>query len=69
MRDVKVSALLDELWVGKNSYECDGRITDYSLLTFLVSAPIKKLPGKELELKSLLSNNFKVSINEENFSF
>jgi hypothetical protein len=49
LKDVKVSALLDELWVGKNSYECDGRVTDFSMLTFLASAPIKKLPGKKIE--------------------
>jgi len=24
LKDDKVSALLDELWVGKESYECDG---------------------------------------------
>lgn len=69
LKDNKVSALLDELWVGKQSYECDGRITDFSMLTYLVSAPIKKLPGKKLEPQALLSNNFKVSINEESFNF
>lgn len=63
LKDVKVSGLLDELWVGKNSYECDGRVTDFSMLTFLSSAPIKKLPGKKIEPKALLSNNFKASIN------
>lgn len=67
--DDKVSALLDELWVGKESYECDGQITDYSMLSFLVSSRIKSLKGKKLEYQALLSNNFKVFIEEENFWF
>jgi len=45
LRDPKVAALLEELWVGKQTYECDGRTADFSMLTFLLSAPIKKLPG------------------------
>lgn len=69
LKDDKVSALLDELWVGKDSYECDGRVTDFSLLSFLASAQIKSLPGKKIELESLLGNNFKVFIEEENFWF
>jgi len=48
LRDDKVSALLDELWVGKDSYECDGRDTDFSMLSFLASAKIKSLPGKKI---------------------
>lgn len=34
MQNPKVNILLEEIWVGKNSYECDGRTTDYSMLTF-----------------------------------
>lgn len=45
VEDDKISALLDELWVGKLSYECDGRTDCYSMLKFLSSAPIRKLPG------------------------
>lgn len=41
----KCSALLSELWVGKSSYACDGRSTDFSMLSYLYGAPIKKLPG------------------------
>ena len=40
-----MSDLLDSLWEGKYSYDCDGNITDYSLLTFLASDSVKKLPG------------------------
>ena len=67
MQNTKVNILLEEIWVGKSTYECDGRITDFSMLTFLANAPIKKLPGKKINPKELLSNNFKVSINEEKF--
>lgn len=35
MSDNKVAALLDELWVGKLSYECDGRTGKFSKLTYL----------------------------------
>ena len=45
MADDKIAALLDELWVGKLTYDCDGKIEDFSLLSFLASAPVKKLPG------------------------
>lgn len=67
MQNPKVNILLEEIWVGKNSYECDGRTTDFSMLTFLARAPIKKLPGKNITASELLSNNFKVSINDEKF--
>lgn len=67
MQNTKVNILLDEIWVGKNTYECDGRITDFSMLTFLASAPIKRLKGKKISPLEHLNNNFKVSINEEKF--
>ena len=37
MKDHKISDLLDLLWVGKNSYDCDGRETNFSLLSYLLS--------------------------------
>jgi hypothetical protein len=58
LRDDKISALLDRLWIGKSSYQCDGRITDFSKLTFLASSPIKMLPGTKIEFEALLGNNF-----------
>ena len=48
MADAKIGALLDELWVGKLSYECDGRKDCYSMLTYLAKAPVKKLPGQTI---------------------
>ena len=46
MRDSKVTMLLDKLWQGDLSYKCDGRLSDFSKLTHMASAPIKKLPGR-----------------------
>lgn len=67
MSHPKINMLLEELWVGKNSYECDGRITDFSFLTFLANAPIRKLPGAKISPSEILNSNFKVSINNEKF--
>jgi hypothetical protein len=32
----KVNRLLDEIWVGKNTFDCDGTLEDFSILTFLL---------------------------------
>lgn len=48
MTDEKMVALLDELWVGKLAYECDGKTEDYSLLSYLARSSIKSLPGKTI---------------------
>ena len=65
----KIDVLLEELWVGKNTYECDGKLLDYSQLTYLLTQPIKKLPGKKISVMQLLSNNFVSNIEEQNFWF
>lgn len=44
----KISALLDELWVGKLTYECNGKTEDFSLLSYLARSPIKSLPGQNI---------------------
>ena len=46
--DAKLKVYLDELWMGKETYGCDGQDMDFSLLSYLYDAPIKKLPGKSL---------------------
>lgn len=45
MRDHKVSDLLDLLWVGKATYDCNGRDTDFSLLGYLSIVKVRKLEG------------------------
>lgn len=69
MADQKIAALLDELWVGKLTYDCDGKNEDFSLLAFLARAPVKKLPGQTIKVQQLLSNKFSVQIVEENFAY
>jgi hypothetical protein len=66
-RTYKVNILLEEIWQGKNTYECDGNLTDYSIINFLLLTPIKRLPGKKLTPKELLTNNFKVSIENQKY--
>lgn len=41
MRDNKVIMLLNKLWVGKPQEQCNGMMVDYSMLSFLATAPIK----------------------------
>ena len=63
----RVHVLLDEIWEGEETYDCDGRITDYSLLTYLASAPIKKIPGKLVKVSGILNNNFTANVSTEKF--
>lgn len=42
----RINDLLEKLWVGKATYKCDGKIEDFSKLSFMVRAPIKRLPGQ-----------------------
>jgi hypothetical protein len=72
MKNHKISDLLDLLWVGKNSYDCDGRVTNFSLLSYLSIAQVRKLKGQDIEIPTLLGTPFKDNIEEqinENFSF
>ena len=43
MSDSKVTVLLDNLWQGKLAVSCDGRVSDYSMLTFMANDPVRKL--------------------------
>lgn len=44
MRDSKVVALLKTLWDGE-SCKCNGAMTDYSMLAYLSTAPVRDLPN------------------------
>jgi len=48
MSDPKVIQLLDELWGGTLTYACDGKLQNFSMLSFVAGAPLKKLPGQSL---------------------
>ena len=44
----RVLALLNQLWVGKLQQNCNGMPTDYSMLQFISTAPIKKLKNQDI---------------------
>ena len=55
------------MWVGKRSYECDGKMSDYSLLTHLTTMQINTLPGKKINPLDLLARNFKPHTHMEKY--
>lgn len=59
MKNHRISDLLDLLWVGKNSQnDCDGRVTNFSLLTYLSVAQVRNLKGQDIEIGILLGRPF-----------
>ena len=69
MLDPKIEILLEEAWEGRNTYECDGKLMDFSLLTHLLHSPLIKLPGKALMPSDLIKNGFKANVKESKFWF
>lgn len=61
--------MLDIVWEGSNSTNCDGNVLDFSLLSFLASSDVKTIPGKKLSIKQLLFNNYESQANSLNFWF
>ncbi len=45
LSDYKISALLDQIWKGKESSNCNGKVTNYSLLAYLSNNHIRMLEG------------------------
>ena len=45
LADFKISALLDQLWKGKESSNCNGKVINYSLLAYLSQNLIQTLEG------------------------
>lgn len=58
LKNYKVNMLLEECWEGTHSRECDGSLKDFSLMTHLASAPVRKLPGKFIRVTDLIHYNF-----------
>lgn len=54
------------MWAG-DGYLCNGTAADFSLLTYLSDANIRKLPNKALENDALMQNNFAPSYTETDF--
>ena len=63
----KVNVLLQEIWVGKNSYECDGQMSDFSLVHYLATNRAKKIPGKTMSFRDLILQNFSVNIDDQKY--
>jgi hypothetical protein len=57
----KVGVILEEIWQGKNTFECDGEIRDLSLLTHIMSVPIKRLKNVRVNFSQLIFNGFSYS--------
>lgn len=69
LKDDRVMVLLNQLWVGKPQEMCNGMPTDYSMLSFISSAPIKCLPGQDIEMNSILSNKYGIGYSDQCFTF
>ena len=68
MSDPKVTVLLDNLWQGKLASKCDGRVSDYSMLTFMANDPVRKLVGQRISFLDLLGTKFKPNVHSESYS-
>lgn len=68
MEDAKMTVLLDKLWQGDNSQYCDGRMTDYSKLTVMSKAQLKRLPGEKIEFSDIMLWNQQRDIKTEYFT-
>lgn len=64
---IKLSILIEEIWTGKESFECDGNTNDFSLLHYLITSPARKIPGKRMKPIKLFNNNFQPSFKSQKF--
>jgi hypothetical protein len=53
-----VGVILEEVWQGRQTFNCDGELRDISLLAHLLSAPIKKVKNQRVFMRDLLLNGF-----------
>ncbi len=60
-QNYKVGVILEEIWQGKNTFECDGEIADLSLMTHLLKAPIRRLKNTRVNFKDLIFVGFNYS--------
>ena len=54
----KVSVILEEIWQGKFTFECDGEIRDLSLLTHLAKSPVRRIKNQRFDFSNLIFNGF-----------
>jgi hypothetical protein len=57
----KVGVILEEIWQGKNTFECDGEISDLSLLTHIMKTPIKRLKNVRIRMSEMIFSGFSYS--------
>jgi hypothetical protein len=67
LHSFKVNILLEDLWEGVNTRECDGTLNNFSMLTYLSGSTVRRLPGGHVKASELITNNFKVEIKDEKF--
>jgi hypothetical protein len=65
----KVLALLDCIWEGEGTNECDGSLYDFSLITYLAGSDVVYIPGKPFSFKEVLTNNFQAETKDKGFWF
>ena len=63
----KVEELIETLWTGKETYECDGVTAYFSKLTYISKTSLRFLPGKEFTTKDLINQNFDFQYEGEKF--
>ncbi|CAI2360713.1 unnamed protein product [Moneuplotes crassus] len=63
----KVEELIETLWTGKETYECDGTDSYFSKLTYISTSSLRFLPGKDFTLKELVDQDFEYQYNDEKF--
>lgn len=56
----KVNVLLNQVWDGKNTFDCDGITQDFSLIAYLKTSSIKNIKGKKLTPSEIMFNGFRV---------
>lgn len=69
LHNFKVNILLEEIWEGTNSRECDGTISSFSIMHYLANQTVRKLPGKFIKVSDLITNKFKPRISDEKYWF
>jgi hypothetical protein len=65
----KTTILLDSIWQGMNTSDCDGRVDDFSLMHFLYKSKTHYIEGKKMSYVDMITNNFVTSYDKISFWF
>ena len=69
LKSTKTTILLDTLWQGLYTTECDGRLADFSTMNYLLNSKTMKVEGRKISPKDLLTNQFTINISRVKFWF